>query len=130
MALGPRFFRAVAVAWVLALGLLLPLGNGAVGQSSNGANKGETAPKTFLGTKIKPKPGIYVVTKDVNVRAKPETKSKRVGRFRKGERITTVGKATGAGWRYKKTERITVSFTNRSCWRSSTAPWGNRNPVR
>jgi len=96
MALGPRFFRAVAVAWVLALGLLLPLGNGAVGQSSNGANKGETAPKTFLGTKIKPKPGIYVVTKDVNVRAKPETKSKRVGRFRKGERITTVGKATGA----------------------------------
>ena len=67
-----------------------------MGQNSNGATKEETGPKTFLGTKIKPKPGIYVVTTDVNVRAKPETKSKRVGRFRKGERIKSVGKATGA----------------------------------
>jgi len=102
MALGSCVFRAGVVAWALASGLLPLSVTEAVGQSSNGADKDEAGPKTFLGAKIKPKPGIYLVTKDVNVRARPETKSKRVGRFRKGARITTVGKATGAWVAVKK----------------------------
>ncbi len=51
----------------------------------------------FMGAQIKPIDGMYVITKDVNVRKKPKTGSKRVGSLKKGQRITTVGKAKG-GW--------------------------------
>jgi hypothetical protein len=51
----------------------------------------------FMGAQIKPIDGIYIVRKDVNVRKKPKTGSKKVGSLKKGKRITTVGRAKG-GW--------------------------------
>ncbi|MEE9317224.1 MAG: SH3 domain-containing protein [Rhodospirillales bacterium] len=56
----------------------------------------EKKPTTFLGVKVKPHHGTYLVLKDVNVRARPKTKSKRVGSFKTGQRIKVVGRAAGA----------------------------------
>lgn len=56
----------------------------------------EGDPMTFLGFQVKSHEGVYVVLKDVNVRAKPETKSRRVGSFKAGRRIQAVGRAQGA----------------------------------
>jgi hypothetical protein len=63
------------------------------------AQKTDTSPPkvSFMGVQIKPLDGIYIVRKDVNVRKKPKTGSKKIGSLKKGERITTVGKAKG-GW--------------------------------
>ena len=60
------------------------------------APSAQTEKLSFLGMQIKPGTGIYLVTKDVNVRAKPMTGSKRVGGFKRGERIKVVGRAPGA----------------------------------
>ena len=57
-----------------------------------------SAADLFAEIKLTPAAKIYFVTKDVNVRAGPKTKSTRVGRLRKGERITAVGKAKGSEW--------------------------------
>ncbi|HER27616.1 MAG TPA: SH3 domain-containing protein [Rhodospirillales bacterium] len=55
--------------------------------------------RLFLGQKITRGEGVYLVTKDVNVRAGPKTKSKKLGSARKGSRLNVVGKARGgAGW--------------------------------
>lgn len=56
----------------------------------------EKKPTVFLGVKVKPHHGTYLVLKDVNVRAKPKTKSKRIGSFKTGQRIKVVGRAAGA----------------------------------
>ena len=57
-----------------------------------------TAPEKFQfkGTEVKSLVGTYLVTKDVNVRAKPLTGSKRVGRYKRGDRVEVVGRAKGA----------------------------------
>lgn len=49
----------------------------------------------FRGVSVIPHTGVYLVLTDVNVRAKPMTKSKRVGRLKKGERIDAVGRIKG-----------------------------------
>lgn len=55
--------------------------------------------ETFMGQAIQPLSGLFVVAKDVNVRAKPATKGKRVGRLKKGERVDAIGRAAKAkGW--------------------------------
>ncbi len=51
---------------------------------------------TFRGIKIKPMTGTYIVLKDVRIRAKPKTKSKKLGTFKAGRRIHVVGKAAFA----------------------------------
>jgi hypothetical protein len=51
----------------------------------------------FMGAQIQLIDGMYIVRKDVNIRKKPKTGSKKVGRLKKGVRITTVGQAKG-GW--------------------------------
>jgi hypothetical protein len=51
----------------------------------------------FMGVQIKPIDGMYIIRKDVNVRKKPKTGSKKIGSLKKGERIRTVGRAKG-GW--------------------------------
>ena len=65
------------------------------------ASAQKTEPSTpntlFMGTQIKPIDGIYIIQKDVNVRKKPKTGSKKVGSLKKGERINTIGRARG-GW--------------------------------
>jgi len=53
----------------------------------------------FLGHDITKIEGVYLVTKDVNVRAGPKTKSKKVGSFKSGSKVDVIGKAKGgAGW--------------------------------
>lgn len=47
----------------------------------------------FLGVEIKPFTADYIVRADVNVRARPTQKSKKVGRIDEGERIRGVGRA-------------------------------------
>jgi hypothetical protein len=49
--------------------------------------------RTLLGVPIKPISGTYLVVKDANVRAKPETKGKRLTSIKNGERVTVVGKS-------------------------------------
>jgi len=63
------------------------------------AQKLEMSPQKilFMGAEIKPIDGIYIISKDVNVRKKPKTGSKKIGSLKKGVRITTVGRAKG-GW--------------------------------
>ncbi len=51
---------------------------------------------TFRGVKVKPISGTYIVLRDVSIRAKPKTKSKRLGSFKAGRRINVVGQAKGA----------------------------------
>lgn len=58
--------------------------------SRNTAHAGE-----FLGVEIDEKSRTYVVTRDVNVRAKPDTKSKRVAGLKKGQRVSVVGRHQG-----------------------------------
>jgi hypothetical protein len=57
-----------------------------------------SAAEPFAKIKLTPASKIYFVAKDVNVRAAPKTKSTRVGRLRKGVRITAVGEAKGSEW--------------------------------
>lgn len=47
----------------------------------------------FKGVEITPFDVLYIVRKDVNVRALPTQKSKKVGRLDEGERISGVGRA-------------------------------------
>ncbi len=51
-----------------------------------------------MGVEINPRPGPYLVMKDVNVRAKPKTTSKRVGKLKKGDRVQGVGQAVKGTW--------------------------------
>ena len=60
---------------------------------SGGAVAAEKSSISFLGVKIKPQPGTYIVLRDVRIRARPKTKSKKIGVFKAGKRIQVVGKA-------------------------------------
>lgn len=85
-----RYFpvrRAAAPVLVAALLSLVPAVDAAAAEGD---------PMTFLGNQVKSHEADYVVLKDVNVRARPETKSKKVGSFKKGRRIKVVAKAKGA----------------------------------
>lgn len=61
-----------------------------------GASAAEKKTLTFRGVKVKPIAGIYIVLRDVSIRAKPKTKSKKLGSFKAGRRIHVVGQAKGA----------------------------------
>ncbi|MFQ5763617.1 MAG: SH3 domain-containing protein [Rhodospirillales bacterium] len=73
----------------LAAALVIALSVGAAGAA-------EKKTTTFLGQAVTPLKGTYLVVKDVNVRAKPATKSKKVGSYKAGERINVVARAKGA----------------------------------
>jgi hypothetical protein len=83
----------VVFAYLLIISLVLVLSPIA------GAQKTQTSSSKilFMGAQIKPIDGIYIIRRDVNVRKKPKTGSKKVGSLKKGKRITTVGRAKG-GW--------------------------------
>jgi len=57
----------------------------------------EDGPTTFMGVKVKPHKGTYLVLRDVNIRAKPETKSKKLGSLKRGKKINVVARA-GSAW--------------------------------
>ncbi len=59
---------------------------------------GARAQETFMGVTVTPASGRYLVMKDVNIRAKPKTKSKKIGGLEKGTRIQAVGSAERGGW--------------------------------
>jgi hypothetical protein len=80
--------RAVAAAL-----MLLAL---AAGPAPAAEKKPPPKPMTFMGVKVKPHQGQYLVLKDVNIRARPKTKSKKVGSFKAGNRIDVVARAAGA----------------------------------
>jgi len=63
---------------------------------SGGVLAAEKKTATFLGETIKPISGTYIVLRDVSIRAKPRTKSKKLGSFKAGKRIHVVGLAAGA----------------------------------
>ena len=67
----------------------------------------------MLGVSIKSLSGSYLVLKDVNVRAKPATGSKRIGRFKSGERVEAIGRVKGPGWRCAATEISPGLFSSR-----------------
>jgi hypothetical protein len=50
----------------------------------------------FMGVEVKRHVQDYIVTTDVNIRSKPKTASKRVGKLKKLERVRAVGHAKGA----------------------------------
>ena len=52
--------------------------------------------KIFKGVKLQPHTGQYMALKDANVRAKPQTKSKKIGSVKKGSRVEAVGQTKGA----------------------------------
>jgi hypothetical protein len=52
----------------------------------------------FMGTMVTPAPGRYLVEKDANVRATPETEGKRVSGVSAGEIIEVVGRAGKTAW--------------------------------
>ncbi len=58
----------------------------------------ETKSPKFLGQSLSASAATYFVLTDANVRGKPLTKSRRVGRMRKGIRIQAAGKAKGTNW--------------------------------
>ncbi len=85
---GGGTFRPVAAA-VLLIAL-------AVGPALAAEKKTPPKPMIFMGVKVKPLQGQYLVLKDVNIRARPKTKSKKIGSLKAGKRIDVVARAAGA----------------------------------
>ena len=63
----------------------------------------------ILGIRVEPFSGVYMVLKDVNVRAKPLTGSKRVGRLKAGRRVNAVGRVKGP-WLAVRTDNNVLGF--------------------
>lgn len=55
----------------------------------------ESGEETFLGQTITSSRVTYVVTRDVNVRARPETGSERLGGLKRGQEVTSPGRYQG-----------------------------------
>ncbi|HJO71723.1 MAG TPA: SH3 domain-containing protein [Rhodospirillales bacterium] len=77
----------------LSVGLVLLFLSAAAAWAQSASSK---AGDIFKGFELKPLSGQYLAMKDANVRAAPETKSKKIGSVRKGSRVEAVGKAKGA----------------------------------
>ena len=60
-----------------------------------GQGKIEKETFLFLSTRVMPTSGNYLVIKDANVRDRPTTRGRRVGRRARGERVIVVGRAKG-----------------------------------
>jgi len=52
----------------------------------------------FANVQLSPTVKTFLVLKDVNVRGKPKNRSARLGRLRKNERVTAIGKAKRTKW--------------------------------
>ena len=62
---------------------------------ASGQDKIEKETFLFLSTRVMPTSGNYLVIKDANVRDRPTTRGRRVGRRARGERVIVVGRAKG-----------------------------------
>ena len=61
------------------------------------------------GVDIEPHSGTYLVLKDANVRARPETRSKKIGRFDAGDKVEATGRVKGP-WLAVMTNDKTLGF--------------------
>ena len=68
----------------------------AAGSAVSPVRAAEKNTMTFLGVEVTPHEGKYVVMKDVNVRAKPKTKSKKIGSLKARRHVQVGAKAPGA----------------------------------
>jgi hypothetical protein len=59
---------------------------------------------------IVPENAPYVILRDINVRGGPDTKSKRIGRFKRGALIQSTGRARGTGWIRVRTDKNQMGF--------------------
>lgn len=59
---------------------------------------------------LSPAAAAYLVLRDANIRALPETKSKRVGSVKSGTRIESAGKAKGTDWVSVKEDGRVIGF--------------------
>ncbi len=85
----PRFLQSVLRLAVCILGLAVWIG------SHGHIRAQETGTEQFLGVAIDGKRQAYVVTRDVNVRARPETGSQRLGGLKEGEKVMARGRYQG-----------------------------------
>jgi len=86
--------RRFPVGPLAALVALVLLGGGAASAAEKQPAEKSDGP-TVMGVPVEPIDGIYLVLKDVNVRAAPETKSKRVARLDAGTKVEAVGSVKG-----------------------------------
>lgn len=73
------------------LAILLLAGPALAAEKKKEEKKAGPPKITFMGVEVVDDPGLHMVTKDANVRAKPGTKAKKVSRFDKGTRIRSKG---------------------------------------
>lgn len=78
---------------IFALPLFLAAAGGDCAWAQDAKKKSASVP--FLKTTVTPLTGTYLVLKAANVRLRPATKGRRVGRRGKGERVQVVGRAKG-----------------------------------
>jgi len=64
----------------------------------------------FTNIRLSPSFKSYLVLRDVNVRAKPKNKSPRVGRLKRNDRVSAIGKARGTQWIAVKKEQKELGF--------------------
>jgi hypothetical protein len=86
---GKRDRRASAVALALLAGAAVLLSAGLVPAAEKTV--------TFLGQRVTAYAYGYIVLKDVNIRAKADTKSEKVGSLKEGDHVQSVARAPG-GW--------------------------------
>jgi hypothetical protein len=77
----------------LSAGLVLVVLSAPVAWAQSASSKTRDMFKSF---DLKPYSGLYLAMKDANVRAKPDTKGRKIGSVKKGTRIEAVGRAEGA----------------------------------
>lgn len=73
------------------------------------AKKKKPAPEAKPAT-IVPEKAPYVILRDINVRDRPDTNSKRIGRFKRGALIQSTGRAKGTGWIQVRTSQNQMGF--------------------
>lgn len=95
----------ILVVWCFAA---LPSFAQEVSQEVSQAVEPETV--TVMDHEVEPRSGLYLVTKDVNVRAGPDTKFKRVAGLKEGERVRAVGKPKGKSWMAVSQDGVTLGF--------------------
>lgn len=84
---------ATRLHYALSAGLVLLLLSAPAAWAQSASPK---AGDILKGFELKPLSGQYMAKKNANVRARPETKSKKIGSVRKGSRVEAVGQAKGA----------------------------------
>jgi len=65
---------------------------------------------TVRGVELEPLSGVYVVTRDVNVRGGPDTSTKRVAGLKAGERVRAIGKTAKNSWIAVSKDGETLGF--------------------